>query len=282
MNAEIISVDSMQVYRRMDIGTAKPSAEVRGSIAHHMIDVVDPADEFTARRFRDLGRKALHGIAEREHTAIIVGGSGLHFRALVDHMTFAPSDEVLRRDLEAADPSDLAAELLAADPRAGDVVDLRNQRRVLRAIEILRLSNTTPSERFASAEAEGLRRYRSEIPFVAIGFDAGDGIGVRIEERFDRMLASGLLDEVAHLQPSLGRTAREAVGYRELLAVVAGEASLEEARIDALTATRALAKRQRTWFRRDPRVRWLPWHHDPDVRIERAWDALTEDRAWSS
>ena len=270
---EIVSVDSMQVYRGMDIGTAKPDAATRARIPHHLIDIVEPEDEFTAAEFQEAGRSALAGLPA-DAVTVIAGGSGLHFRALVDPMTFAPSDPEIRTELESSGPADLAVELLRADPGAGAVVDLANPRRVMRAVEIHRLTGLTPTERAATPEYSRLAAYEPLIPFTAVGFDPGDRLSDRVEERFGAMLERGLLDEVRDLAPRLGRTARQAVGYKELIPVIAGEASADEGREAAIRATLALAKRQRTYFRRDPRIAWIPWHDDPGVRLERALAAL--------
>ena len=166
---------------------------------------------------------------------------------------------------------------MAADPEPAGVVHVANPRRVLRAVEILRLTAATPRARAASAEAEAVRSYRPVRPFSAIGIDAGPILGERVELRFDAMLAAGLVAEVSGLAPRLGRTSRQAVGYRELLPVVEGHGSLTAARDEAIRATASLAKRQRTYFRRDPRIRWIPWHHDSREMLGPALDALAED-----
>ena len=148
LGAEVISVDSMQVYRGMDIGTAKPTVIERKGVVHHMIDVVDPSVEYTVAEFRRMGR---HIIERSSKPLIISGGSGLHFRALVDPMSFAPTNPALRSELEAEDHLMLVDELTKADDRAGLLVDLANPRRVIRAVEVLRLTGETPSDRSASA-----------------------------------------------------------------------------------------------------------------------------------
>jgi tRNA dimethylallyltransferase len=157
------------------------------------------------------------------------------------------------------------------------MVDLANPRRVLRAVEILRLTEATPSERAGSDEAEAIRSYRPTRPFSAIGVDPGSIIGGRIERRFDEMLSAGLVEEVAGLAPRLGRTARQAVGYRELLSVAAGDGDLEAARAEAIRATASLAKRQRTYFGRDPRIRWISWHHEAGEMLDGALETLPKD-----
>jgi tRNA dimethylallyltransferase len=266
-SAEIISVDSMQVYRGMDIGTAKPTVLERQGITHHLIDVADPSEEFSVARFRRLGRQVLK---ETEAPAIVIsGGSGLHFRALVDPLSFAPTDPDLRRELEGRDPVQLAAELAQTDPDAGSLVDLANPRRVVRALEIYRLTGETPSARAATAAAEDVRRYVPEIGFEAVGVDPGEGLEGRIDTRLQEMRSAGLVDEVRSLASRMGRTARGAVGYREVLAALEGETTMDSAFEQAATATKKLARKQRTWFQRDPRIRWIPWIDEPDRRLRR-------------
>jgi tRNA dimethylallyltransferase len=271
IGGEILSVDSIQVYRGMDIGTAKPTLIERRGVKHHMIDVVDPEEEFTVAEFRRRGRKIIQSATV---PIVIVGGSGLHFRALVDPMSFAPTDPGLRQELESLPLASLVAELDDADPQAATLVDLANPRRVVRAVEIFRLTGETPTARAKTAEAEDLRRYVPEIEFTAVGLDPGSALGSRIEERTRRMRSGGLVDEVRGLQQRLGRTARSAVGYREILRHLEGELSEDEA-FELLTRnTRRLAKKQRTWFQRDPRVRWIPWSDEEKARVERALEIL--------
>jgi len=264
---EIISVDSMQVYRGMDIGTAKPTMLERRGVPHHLIDVADPGEEFTVARFRRLGRSVLS-----ETTApalIITGGSGLHFRALVDPLSFAPTDPGLRSELEATEGDALVEELLTVDPSAMSLVDLANPRRVMRAVEIYRLTGETPTSRAGTAVAEDVRRYVPEIDFSAVGVDPGSALEDRVEIRLARMRAGGLVDEVRALSPIMGRTARNAVGYREILEALSGEVSFDQAFEKAVSNTKRLARKQRTWFQRDPRIRWIPWIDDPDQRLRR-------------
>jgi tRNA dimethylallyltransferase len=271
IGAEVLSVDSMQVYRGMDIGTAKPSVIERRGIRHHMIDVVDPESEFSVAEFRRQGRAVMNSA---DSPLIITGGSGLHFRALVDPMSFAPTDPTLRSELEGSQLADLVAELKTADPEVGSHVDLANPRRVIRAVEILRLSGETPSKRATTAEAENLARYVSDFDFAAVGLDAGDATETRIDVRLAEMRKSGMTDEVRGLVSRMGRTARGAVGYRELLSHLEGTSTEEEAYRLAAAGTKKLARKQRTWFRRDPRIRWIPWVEDVDQRADRALEAL--------
>lgn len=267
VEAEVISVDSMQVYRRMDIGTAKPSMLERRGVRHHLIDVVDPSEEFTVAEFRQLGKDVLR---ERSGQAsVITGGSGLHFRALVDPMSFAPTDSGIRDALEVQDLEVLVGALESADPSAGQHVALRNKRRVVRALEIVELTGETPSYRAASEQAGMVRRYESEVEFEAFGIDPGEETDRLIRSRLESMRAGGLVEEVKALAPMLGRTARAAVGYREVMDALDGLFSMDEAFERIESNTRKLTRRQRTWFQRDPRIHWMPWSADPTALAER-------------
>lgn len=272
LGAEIISVDSMQVYVGMDIGTAKPNLLERRGIPHHLIDVANPETEFSVADFRLIGRETLES---SEANMVITGGSGLHFRALVDPMSFAPTDPQLRTELEKTPIDDLIAELRRIDPEMDGHVDVANPRRVIRAVEIWRLSGETPSQRASSAEAEDLRRYVPEIDFTAVGVDPGDALDRRVESRLEEMRSGGLVEEVSRLQPHLGRTARNAVGYREILDSLDGLSSVDEAFEKAARNTRKLARKQRTWFQRDPRIRWIPWYDDVADRVDRVMEAMS-------
>jgi tRNA dimethylallyltransferase len=250
----------------MNVGTAKPTIIERRGVAHHLVDVVEPEEEFSVAEYRRLGREVLEAA---NVPLIITGGSGLHFRALVDPMSFAPTEDELRHALEESPLDDLIASLTALDPEAGVHVDLANKRRVVRALEIAQLTGETPSSRARSAEAEDLRRYVPDIEFTAVGIDPGSAIDRRIDRRLEEMRRGGLLEEVVGLQRRLGRTARLAVGYREILDHLAGDISLDEAYEAIGQNTRRLARKQRTWFQRDPRIRWIPWMEDESERVER-------------
>jgi len=282
LGGEVVSVDSMQVYRGMDIGTAKARPDLQRAVPHHLIDIADPAAEYSVAEFQAEGRVVLADLAERGVPGVICGGSGLHFRALVDPLEFPPRDAAVRRELDALEPSVAREMLLRVDPGAADHVDLANPRRVARALEVAQLTGLTPTVRAASPRAEAVRAYRSVVDFVAVGLDAGEVLAARVAARLDLMLAIGLLDEVARLIGRMGRIARQAVGYKEFIPVVAGECSLEAGRDAAIRATMALAKRQRTFFRRDPRIQWITWDPDPEERLRAVTDYLEEAGAWIS
>jgi tRNA dimethylallyltransferase len=184
-------------------------------------------------------------------------------------MSFAPTDPELRATLETREAGELVSSLLAVDPMAGSVVDLANQRRVIRAVEIYQLTGETPSMRSEMAAAEDVRRYVPEIEFAAVGVDPGGDLESRIHARLAAMRDGGLIEEVRRLGDRLGRTARNAVGYREVQSAFRGEFTMDEAFSRAASSTKKLARRQRTWFQRDPRIRWIPWIEDPDERAKR-------------
>jgi tRNA dimethylallyltransferase len=272
----------MQVFRGMDIGTAKPSVATRDRIVHHMIDVAEPSDDFSVAEFQEMGRDVIRHAEGRGERIIIVGGSGLHFRSVVDPMTFAPTDPVIRKELEAMSLDDLQAVLLEIDPNAGEVVDTRNPRRVIRAIEVWRMTSLTPTARASSPESEAVRSYMPLVDHVSFGMDAGKRSSERVEARFDRMLQDGLADEVRDLVPTLGRTARQALGYKELLEVVGGRSDMDSAKAKVIRGTNALVKRQRTFFRRDPRIEWIPWQDDEDERTTSVVNRVGEVAGWIS
>jgi len=261
----------MQVYRGMDVGTAKPTVIERRGVVHHLIDVADPEDEFSVADYRRLGRAV---IDSAETPLVITGGSGLHFRALVDPMSFAPTDRAMRAELEDRSLDEVVAELTALDPDAGSHVDLANKRRAVRALEITRLTGETPSRRALSTEAGDLKRYVPDLEFTAVGIDPGSVIDDRIDRRLEEMRSGGLVEEVSGLASRLGRTARSAVGYREILDHLTGETSLDEAFASIGRSTRKLARKQRTWFQRDPRIRWIPWIEDESKRVERVMEVF--------
>jgi len=257
---EILSVDSMSVYRELDLGTAKPTAAVRAEIPHHLIDLVDPAQEFTVAQFQRAARSALAEVDERDHRALFVGGTGLYVRAVVDDLALPGRWPAVRAELEAdaVSPDGLAAlygRLCALDPVAAARTTPTNARRITRALEV-----TLGSGRPFSSFGPGLERY-PPTRFVLIGlrFDP-PSVDRRIEERFAGWMDAGLLDEVRRLaaRPAgLSKTARQALGYKELLAHVEGHVSLEAAVDEAVRRTRSFARRQWAWFRRDPRIRWV-------------------------
>lgn len=254
IGGRIISLDSMQVYRGMDVGTAKPSSADRERVPHSMIDLADPSDEYTVQEFQREARSILESAPER---VILVGGSGLHMRAVIDPLEFLPTDAELREELEGIGSDQLVAELVSVDPAAGDFVDLANPRRVIRAVEVHRLTGRSPQSISREPSRLAVTRYEARYPCRIVGLDPGEALADRVDARLAGMVAGGLIEEVAELAPRLGRTAAQAVGYAQMLPVIRGERSLDEGVAATRAATLDLARRQRAWFRRDPRVRWL-------------------------
>jgi tRNA dimethylallyltransferase len=253
---ELVSVDSMQVYRGMDIGTAKPTPAEQAEVPHHLIDVADPWDDFTVADFQALFREALAGIESRGHRALLVGGTGLYLRAVVDDLEIPGRFPEVRAELEAEpDTVALHRRLDELDPVAAGRMEPTNRRRVVRALEV-----TLGSGRPFSSYGPGLEAYpptRFRLLGVALPDEVVDA---RIEARYRDQLDAGLVDEVRRLLADprgLSRTARQALGYKELIDHVEGGTPLGEALDLAMRRTRRFARRQRSWFRRDPRIEWL-------------------------
>lgn len=254
--AEIVSMDSMQVYRGMDIGTAKPTLAEQAEVPHHVIDVADPAEVWSVALHQAAARAAVASIEARGKRAILVGGTGLYVQAVVDDLDLPGEFPAARAELEAEpDTEALWARLARLDPTAAGRIEPGNRRRVLRALEV-----TLGSDRPFSSYGPGLRAYPDNDRFVLVGLAMErQVIGVRIAARYQAQLAAGFLDEVRRLAArpgGLSRTAAQALGYRELLAHVAGERTFTDALDEAIRRTRRFARRQEAWFRRDPRVRW--------------------------
>ena len=261
---ELVSVDSMQVYRGMDIGTAKPSAAEQAEVRHHLIDVADPDEEYAVARFADDVVAVRADLAARGKRALFVGGTGLYLRAVVDGLDVPGRYPEVRAELEAElDTAALHRRLAALDPVAAERMEPSNRRRVIRALEV-----TEGSGRPFSSSGPGLTAY-PPTPVRLLGIRLPRPvIDARIEARYRAQLEAGFLDEVRALggRPAgMSRTAAQALGYKELLAHVAGELTLDEALEVANVRTRRFARRQERWFRRDPRIEWFtPPDDDPD------------------
>jgi tRNA dimethylallyltransferase len=259
LGSEIVSVDSMLVYRGLDVGTAKPPAADRERVRHHLIDIAEPQEAFSVARYQCLAREAIGGIRARGHTALLVGGSGLYFRAVVDDLEFPGTAPAARAGLEAeaavVGAERLHARLAATDPVAAARIEPGNVRRTVRALEVAAITG-----RPFSSFAEAWDRYPAGR-VRAVGIDLPrDVLSARIEARVRAMLGGGFLDEVRALidRGLFGwLTSSRAIGYAEFARHLRGELSLEEAVGGTLKRTRALARRQLAWFRRDPRIRWF-------------------------
>lgn len=271
---EIVSVDSMAVYREMDIATAKPDPGDRRSVPHHLLDVADPSEEYGVARFQAEARAVLADIERRGRRAVLVGGTGLYLRALVDDLRLpgrwpAVAAELERRADAPGGLADLHRQLARLDPVAAARIEPGNRRRVVRALEV-----TLGAGHPFSSFGPGLTAYPPTGVTVVGLAPLRPELDRRIGARLDGWMAGGLLDEVrrlAHRPGGLSRTARQAVAYRELLAHVAGELPLDEAVEAARARTRVLARRQLAWFRRDPRVRWLDLDGDPLAAALACW-----------
>jgi len=261
-SGEIVSCDSLQVYRGLDIGSAKPTAEERAEVKHHVLDVADPDEAFSAAAYARVARAALQGIASRGRLAIVAGGTGLYLRALFHGLFEGPSrDEALRRRLdgiaERFGDARLHRLLAGVDPEAAARIGPRDRVRVVRALEVYRTTGRTISEQQRGGSTP-LRGFR---PLV-VGLDPGrEELRGAVAARTREMLARGLLDEVRGLLGrGYGKELRplRAIGYRQAVAAVLGETTVEEAERAIVTETLRFAKRQRTWFRHQPPdVRWF-------------------------
>lgn len=264
LGGEVVNTDAMQLYRGMDIGTAKLAPAERAGVPHHQLDVLEVEQEASLAAYQAAARADLEAILARGRRPVAVGGSGLYVRALLDHFELGPVDRALRAELEARLTTEgvaaLVAELHALDPVGAAGIDPRNARRVVRALEVARLGAPVRPE---------LPEHTAVRPTVIIGLDVARGVlDEVVEERVARMWAAGLVAEVAGLAGRIGRTAATAVGYAQVLAHLRGEATEAEARERVVIATRRLARRQMSWFGRDPRVHWFD-ARNPDL-AERA------------
>lgn len=259
LQGEIVSVDSMQVYRGMDIGTAKPSPAERARVPHHLLDVVDPRESFDVARFVELARNVLADLARRGKPAILCGGTGLYFKALAQGLGEAPApDPRLRAELEAIPLAELLRELALRDPVTYARIDRQNPRRVIRAIEVIRQTGRPFSEQRAAWNREAW-----PAPWQGRMFGlqrSPEDLRRRIEARVDRMFQTGLVEETQRLLEqgvSPRSTALQALGYRQVLEYLEGRRSLAETIALVKQRTRQFARRQRTWFRGQMPLRWL-------------------------
>ena len=262
LDGEVVNADSMQLYRGMDIGTGKLSPADRGGVPHHLLDVWDVTETASVSEYQRLARAVIGEIQGRGRTAILAGGSGLYIRAVIDKLEFPGTEPALRARLEAElaafGPAALHGRLAAADPGAAAAILPSNGRRIVRALEVITLSG-----RPFSAPLPG---YASALPSVQIGLAVPrQELDRRIAARVRQMWRDGLVDEVRGLagaeQPGTGlragRTASRALGYAQVLRFLDGEWTEAQAEDQTVRATRRFARRQESWFRRDPRARWL-------------------------
>jgi tRNA dimethylallyltransferase len=269
LNGEIVNADSMQLYRGMDVGTAKLGVEERRGVPHHLLDIWDVTRTASVAEYQAAAREVIAGIRERGRVPLLVGGSGLYVRAVVDDLDFPGTDPELRARLEAelaeAGPAALHARLAERDPEAASSILPSNGRRIVRALEVIEMTGrpfTASMPTYGDADA------------VQLGLTVPRPVlDERIERRVERMWQAGLVEEVRRLEPyglRDGLTASRALGYRQVLLYLAGEWTEDQAREETVRATRKFARRQEAWFRRDPRVRWI----DYDAPVERALDTI--------
>ncbi|MGA5793513.1 tRNA (adenosine(37)-N6)-dimethylallyltransferase MiaA [Streptomyces cellulosae] len=257
LGGEVVNADSMQLYRGMDIGTAKLTPEERGGVPHHLLDVWDVTETASVAEYQRMARARIDALLAEGRWPILVGGSGLYVRGAVDNLEFPGTDPEVRARLEEElalrGPGALHARLAAADPDAARAILPSNGRRIVRALEVIEITG-----RPFTANLPG---HDSVYDTLQIGVDvARPELDERIARRVDRMWEAGLVEEVRALEAQglrEGRTASRALGYQQVLAALAGECTLEEARAETVRATKRFARRQDSWFRRDPRVHWL-------------------------
>ncbi|GAA1805698.1 tRNA (adenosine(37)-N6)-dimethylallyltransferase MiaA [Nesterenkonia flava] len=258
LHGEVINADSMQLYRGMDIGTAKVTPEEMRGVPHHLLDVLDPTEEASVAAYQQQAREAVAAIRARGRTPILVGGSGLYVRAAIDVIDFPPTDPKIRNELSnrlaEQGPGVLREELRERDPESAAVI--KDDRRLIRALEVIRLTGRTFSSFMPT------RTYEESVgPVVQLGLMVPRPVlHERIAQRVARMRELGLLEEVRMLERRglrEGRTASRAIGYQQFLRVLDGALSEDQAAEETTVATRQFARRQDTWFRADPRVRWL-------------------------
>ena len=268
---EVVSADSMQIYRRMDIGTAKPTpAEMRG-VPHHMIDVADPEEDFSVARYVEIAAARVDDILARGKLPIVAGGTGLYIDSLLSGRTFARFDpnSPLRRELEEElarrGGAALLEELARVDPDTAARLHPNDGKRIVRALEVYRSTGTTLTAHNAMTRS---LPPRYDALTLTLAFQRREDMWDRIDRRVDRMMADGLAEEVRALLDSGVPdrcTAMQAIGYKEMAAALRGDGDTARAAEEIKLRSRQYAKRQLTWFRRDPAARWLLWDREPDL-----------------
>ncbi|MGI5522725.1 tRNA (adenosine(37)-N6)-dimethylallyltransferase MiaA [Micromonospora sp. CA-259024] len=257
LDGEVVNADSMQLYRGMDIGTAKLTPAERDGVPHHLLDIWEVTEPASVAEYQRLARAAVDDILSRGRVPLLVGGSGLYVRAVLERFEFPGTDAELRerleRELAEGGPAPLYERLRAADPVAAESILPGNGRRIVRALEVIEITGAP----FTASLPEPTPYY----PSVQLGVDlATELLDERIALRVDRMWADGLVPETRELVGrglAEGRTASRALGYQQVLRLLAGELTEAQAHDETVRATRRFVRRQRSWFRRDPRIRWL-------------------------
>ncbi|MFD3405836.1 tRNA (adenosine(37)-N6)-dimethylallyltransferase MiaA [Kribbella sp. NPDC058693] len=275
LDGEVVNADAMQVYRGMDIGTAKISAAERDGVPHHLLDILDVTETATVAEFQQLARAAIDDCIDRQRTPVLAGGSALYIRAILDDFVFPGTDPVVRArleaELEAHGSGALHARLAATDPKAAEQILPSNGRRIVRALEVAEITGgpyvaTLPEHRYVYPGA------------IQLGLDVPrPELDARIDLRVDRMFDAGFVAEVRGLLDKgliEGKTANRALGYSQVIALLNGEIDETQARERTAQATRRFARRQDSWFRKDQRISWLQYD-DPDL-VEKAFRVIAQ------
>jgi tRNA dimethylallyltransferase len=264
-NTELVVCDAMQVYKRMDIGTAKPTVQDQAQVPHHCIDLVNPNERFTVSDYQVKARAAVADITSRGKNALVIAGTGLYLTSLIDELSFPGEWPEVRRELQQEpDVSRLYRQLKELDPEAASKIERSNRRRIERALEVC-IGSGKPF----SATGPGTGAY-PDNGVVQIGLLwPREMLVARVEQRVYNMMDAGFLDEVQQLRKdgNMSHTAKQALGYAELLRHLEGKCTLEQAVGDIVVHTRQFAVRQERWFRRDPRITWVNIERDPVSEI---------------
>ena len=282
-NGEVVSVDSMQIYRGMTIGTAAPAPEEMEGVRHHMIAVADPCENWSVARFTQTADACVQDILRRGKLPVLVGGTGLYLDALVRGNSFAEGcagtevREALQKRMAQEGAAALLEELRAIDPEAASKLHLKDEKRILRALEVWQETGKTITQHNRETQAVPPRY---EAVYIGLDFESRDDLRARIDRRVDLMVEKGLLQEVRDLLSSgipRAATALQAIGYKQFLAVEEGRATVEEAVEEVKRRSRQYAKRQLTWLRRNEAIHWIRWEKVPDFQsaLQKATEILT-------
>ena len=282
---EVVSVDSMQIYRGMTVGTAAPTVEEMEGIPHHMIAVADPAESWSVARFTAEADRCIQDILHRGKLPVLVGGTGLYLDALVRGNTFAEGHAggeiraALQKRMEAEGAASLLEELRTIDPIAAEKLHLKDEKRILRALEVWQETGKTITEHNLATQAVP-DKYKAV--YIGLDFQNRDDLRARIDRRVDIMVEQGLLQEVEALLSAgipADATALQAIGYKQFLAVEQGAATVEEAVEEVKLRSRQYAKRQLTWLRRSEKIHWIRWEKVPDFQaaLQKATEILTAE-----
>ena len=269
-NGEVVGVDSMQIYRGMQVGSAAPGMDEMEDIPHHMIGIADPGENWSVARFAEAADLYIQNIISRNKLPVLVGGTGLYLEAIIAGRTFAPGSvegeirQSLQRELEEGGIGPLLEELREIDPEAAGRLHPADEKRILRALEVYRETGKTISQHNRETQAQP-KRY--EPLYIGLAFRDREDMRAAIDQRADKMLQGGLEKEVRELlrrEIPRDATAMQAIGYKELLAAIEGSCTMEEALEQVKVRSRQYAKRQLTWLRRNPDIHWIYWEKERD------------------